>query len=250
MPNDSNRHTRKSWTLVVCVLLALAALIFFGSNLHERFGSYFSMEGIETTREWIAGLGWRGPFVFVALVAFRHFLFLSSQIVLILGGLVFGFFGGALWGGLGLVLCAVGQYWAARASGENFGRGRLTGRQAIFLTQVRQAGPIPVFLAAAYPLGPMTAISIASGAVNLAVWKFTFAVSAGSFVRAALYAVLGESILHLSLTDLMGWGLLVTICLLSPLLVPSVRRWLKSSLMLPQDRGGRSLVPPSVKGPD
>jgi uncharacterized membrane protein YdjX (TVP38/TMEM64 family) len=96
----------------------------------------------------------------------------------------------------------------------------------------------------------MTAISVASGAVNLAVWKFTFAVSAGSFVRAALYAVLGESILHLSSTDLMGWGLLVTICLLAPLLVPGVRRWLKSNLMLPQDIDTGSPSAPSVPDPE
>ena len=215
----------RKWVLPVIVLVLLAVGLAVGSEVRERFAAYFSVEGIEALRGWIAGLGWLGPAAFVALVTFRHFLLLPSTVVLILGGLVFGALGGTLWGSLGLIACSLGQFFAARILGEGWVRKRLRNRGQIFEERIRRLGPAPVFLSAAHPTGPMTPVNLAAGLVGLPTSEFLLAVSAGAPVRAGICSVLGTAILSWGLVTSIQIGLALVLLLSAPLLIPSVRGW-------------------------
>ena len=216
----------RKWLLPFALLVVLAAALFAGSEVREHFGADFSVAGLEALRDWTVGLGWLGPATFVAFVTFRHFLLLPSTIVLILGGLAFGVLGGILWGSLGLVLCSLGQFLAARILGEEWVRSRLLNRHEVFTARIRRLGPAPVFLSAAYPVGPMTPVNLAAGLVGLPTREFLLAVSAGAPVRAGICSALGTAILGWGPATLIQVGLGLFFLVSIPLLIPRFRNWL------------------------
>lgn len=78
------------WRRRLFVVLLVSVAYVLGSSAQEQLGISFSVEGLEGFREWVQGLGWWGPAVYILLVIFRLFIGLSSHLVLILGGLAFG----------------------------------------------------------------------------------------------------------------------------------------------------------------
>ena len=211
--------------MAVSLALVVVAAFHAGAEASERLGLSFSLEGLEDLRRWVDGLGWLGPTVFVALVTFRLFLLLSSHVVLILGGLVFGVGGGTLWGALGLVFSALLQFFAARLLGEDWVRKRLADRDSIWEDRIRRLGPAPVFVVGAHPAGPPTPINLAAGLVGLPLWEFTLAVALSAAIRAGTYSVLGTSILTWGPGASIAIALGLVILLVLPLSIPAVRHW-------------------------
>jgi len=230
-PRGESQAMRK-WAVPIVLALLVAAAFGLGSEVRGQLGFAFSVEGLTELREWVAGLGWLGPAVFVGLVTFRIFLLLPSHAVLILGGLAFGGIGGTLWGALGLVLSASWQFFSARLLGDDWVRPRLGEGHALLEDRIRRLGPAPVFAVTAHPAGPMTPMNLAAGLVGLPVWEFALAVALAAPLRAAAYAVLGTSILSWGpvASVVIGLGLLALVFV--PLLHPAVRSW-----VLGTDRG-------------
>jgi uncharacterized membrane protein YdjX (TVP38/TMEM64 family) len=146
-------------------------------------------------------------------------------VVLILGGLVFGAWGGTLWGAIGLIFSALLQFTAARIFGEDWVRSRLRDGYETLRERIRSLGSALVFVVGAHPAGPMTPTNLAAGLVSLPAWEFTLAVSLAAPLRAGVYSLLGTSIL--------SWGPLVSLAVgvglvalvLLPLSIPAVRSW-------------------------
>jgi uncharacterized membrane protein YdjX (TVP38/TMEM64 family) len=207
--------------------LGVAVLVLFaaGSAVRDELGFSFSLEGLNDVRSWVAGLGWKGPAVFVGLVTFRAFLLLPSYVVLILGGLVFGALVGTLWGAIGLGCSALMQFAAARLLGDDWVRPRLGARHSALEERIRQLGPVPVFAVTALPAGPLTPVNIAAGLVGLAFWQFVIAVGAGAPIRAGLYSMLGVGVLSWDpwVSVLLGVGFVALFVL--PLAHPRIRSW-------------------------
>ena len=77
----------------LAVILFIGVALLLGSAAQRSLGISFSLEDVEAFRQWVASLGFWGPLVFVLLVIFQLFIGLSSHLVLIIGGLVFGAIG-------------------------------------------------------------------------------------------------------------------------------------------------------------
>ena len=219
----------RKWAVPIILAVLVLAAFALGSQVREQLGFSFSVERLTELRQWVEGLGWRGPAVFVGLVTFRTFLLLSSHVVLILGGLVFGMFGGTLWGALGLILSALLQFFAARLLGDDWVRPRLDERYAGLEDRIRRLGPAPVWAITAHPAGTQTPVNLAAGLVGLPVWEFGLAVALAAPLRAGAYSVLGTGILSWGLATSLAVGLGLVVLLLVPLSVPTVRSWIRGT---------------------
>ena len=181
----------RKWALLIGLALLVLAAFALGSQVREQLGFTSSVEGLTELRRWVEALGWKGPAVLVGLVTFRTFLLLPSNLLLILGGLVFGAFGGTLWGTLGLILSALLQFFAARLLGDDWVRPRLGERHAVLEDRIRRLGPAPVWAVTAHPASPQTPVHLAAGFVGLPIWEFVLAVFLGAPLRAGVCSVLG-----------------------------------------------------------
>jgi uncharacterized membrane protein YdjX (TVP38/TMEM64 family) len=215
----------KKWRRSLLVLLAIAAAFMLGSKIQDQFGLSFSLEGLADFRQWVADLGWWGPAAFVTLVTFRLFIGLTSHVVLILGGLVFGALGGTVWGSLGLLASALLLYFAAHLLGEDWVRPRLGDRYANLGARIHRVGAGSIFAISAHPVGPLTPLNLAAGLVRFPVWEFTLAVALAVPIRAAVYSILGTAVLNLSLFESVAIGAALVGVFVLPLLIPSVRAW-------------------------
>ena len=240
----------RKWALPVILVALLAIGFAFGSEVRDRLGFSLSLEGLADFRRWVAGLGWLGPMAFVALVTFRIFIGLSSHVVLILGGLAFGALGGTAWGSLGLLFSGLLQFFAARMLGDDWVRPRLGERYAALVDRIHRLGPAPIFVTAAHPAGPMTPVNLAAGFVGLPLWEFGLAVLLGALIRAGVFSVLGTAVLSFSPAESLAIGVGLTVVLLVPLLIPSVRNWVLGTEPSPQidDRIRESKSPVSRIG--
>jgi uncharacterized membrane protein YdjX (TVP38/TMEM64 family) len=215
----------KKWRRSLLIVLAIAAVFALGSEFQNQLGFSFSLEGLADFRQWVADLGWLGPVAFVTLVTFRIFIGLSSHIVLILGGLVFGALGGTVWGSVGLLLSALLLFFAARLLGDDWVRPRLGDRYAALGARIQRVGAGSIFAISAHPVGPLTPVNLAAGLAGLPVWEFTLAVALAAPIRAAAYAVLGTAVLSLSLAQSVAIGAGLVGVFVLPLLIPSIRGW-------------------------
>ncbi|MFQ5515589.1 MAG: TVP38/TMEM64 family protein [Myxococcota bacterium] len=173
-------------------LLLLLVLALAGGQLVRRYaGIEVSVDSIQA---WVASLGWRGPVVYVGLVAFRPFLLLPSWVVLAAGGLVFGVIAGTLLGGAGVLVSALAGYSLARWAGAEWLRPRMGPRVRAVQRRVERAGPLIVGLATAHPVGPMSAFHVAAGLSSVPLLGFVLAVAIGGPARAFLLSIFGTTL--------------------------------------------------------
>ena len=182
----------------------------------------------ESVRETVNGFGWWGPVFFVLLTGFRSFLLVPSQIMLVAAGLCFGAGMGTVYGALGLVVSGC----------VAFGLARWVGREAVlsnvpenmrwaFSAAGSGAGATVVLVGTGYPVGPITAFHAGAGLTAMAIPIFLLALSAGSVVRAAIYAYFGSAIVDGDWRILTA-GALLLLATAAPLLHPRGRTWLKT----------------------
>ena len=214
------------WQRRFLVLVALGIVVALGFVAREKLGVSFSVEGLQSFREWVGGLGWWGPAVFVLLVVFRLFIGLSSHLVLILGGLVFGVVGGIVWGSIGLLLSGLVLYFLATQLGADWVQSRFGDDYALMAERIRRVGAAAIFVLTAHPAGVLTLAHLAAGLVGLGVGRFAIAVALAAPVRATPFAYLGTAFLELSFLQTMALasGLLALFAL--PLLSSRLRSWL------------------------
>jgi uncharacterized membrane protein YdjX (TVP38/TMEM64 family) len=209
----------------IIVLLVLALLIAFGSQLRAQLGIDFDVESVRAFAE---GLGPMGPLLFVGVVALRGFLALPSQVVLIAAGLCFGTALGAIVGGTGLMLSGLGIFFAARYAGRSeiekrFGRrlGRLLDASG------HRAGAAVLAIGSGYPISPLSPLHAAAGLTSMTVGLFVVAAFVGGLIRATIFAYFGNAMTEASLAPLLYVSLATAIVLAIPLTFPSGRAWLR-----------------------
>ena len=215
---------------LVMPLFVLAALIVGGRVAANQYGWALNTESLDDFQRWISSLGWMGPAAFLLLVISRLFMGLSSHVVLILGGLAFGPVGGTFWGGLGLTLSGCFHYFLASYLGSDWVSEQLGGRREYWERLIDKGGVPALFIINVHPLGPQSLITLAAGAVRFNFGKFLATMMVGTPIRASLYAVMGGTILTLSIGQilvLIGAVILFTVV---PLFLPRTRRWLLREL--------------------
>jgi uncharacterized membrane protein YdjX (TVP38/TMEM64 family) len=207
--------------MVLIVMLLLAA----ATALRRTLGLDLDVESV---RAFADGLGPAAPVLFVALVAGRALLALPSQVVLIVAGLCFGTFVGALVGGTGLMLSGLALFLMARYAGRATIEQRLGPPFGRLLDLAgRRAGALALALGCAYPIAPLSPIQAAAGLTPMTVLLFVLGAFAGSFTRAATFAYFGDALVGSSLTGLVWATLAFLTILLIPLAFPRGRAWLR-----------------------
>lgn len=97
-------------------LLVVVAFIVIGVVVAWQLGAfeYISMDNIQTMRNWINGLGWIGPVIYLALYTASALFFIPGSPLALLAGFVFGPIWGALLAVTGATLGATAAFLAAR----------------------------------------------------------------------------------------------------------------------------------------
>lgn len=207
-------------------LFILVALIIGGRAAASHYGWELNSESLEEFQRWISSLGWMGPAAFLLLVISRLFIGLSSHVVLILGGLAFGAIGGTFWGGLGLTSSGCVHYFLARYLGSDWVSEQLGGRRDYWERLIDKGGVPALFIINVHPLGPQSLMTLAAGAVRFNFGKFLATMVVGTPIRASLYAVMGGTILTLSVGQILLLTLAIILFTVVPLFLPRTRRWL------------------------
>jgi uncharacterized membrane protein YdjX (TVP38/TMEM64 family) len=195
-------------------VLALVLVSFaLAGRLREELGVTMSVASVQAR---VAELGWWGPLLFLALVAFRQLFLLPSGVVLSAGGLCFGAAAATALGAGGLVASAVMNFGLARGL-------RGTGR-GTRLRAVERIGPFVIGLATAHPMGPMVWFYWAAGASALAFAQFLLPVLLGAPVRAFAYAFLGSAVGEWGSPRFVAASVALLALILLPLAHPGLRR--------------------------
>lgn len=171
------------------IVIAVVVLLVAGNQLRGQLGLELSPEGVQA---WVNDLGWYGPLIFVALLAFRTFVVLPSAIILSAGGLVFGVVLGTLLGTIGVALSGTMQFGIARGVFRR--RKRAVGAEDRDSSGLAQAGAIGVGVVTAHPLGPMSLVHFGAGISRMPAATFFTAVLLTAPVRAFGYSYFGTSL--------------------------------------------------------
>jgi len=207
--------------LPIALIALVAGGFYAGAVLRADLGIEWSPQAVQT---FVLGLGLKAPLIFLGLVTFRQFFFLTSGVLLTAGGLLFGAALGTLLGGIGIVLSALMLFFLARGMGSGWVRSRLRERFRSFDRRARTAGPVVVGLMTGHPMGVMTPFHLAAGISGISWLAFLVVVLVAAPIRAATYACLGASLLDVgSARFWLASGLLVALALL-PLAHPKLRR--------------------------
>lgn len=169
-------------------------------------------------REWVGGLGWRGPIVFFLLLVFRQFLAIPAVVLLCVGGLCFGTMLGGVLGSVGLVVSGTMKFAVARAVGRDYLRRLGGGRLERWEARARRLGPAVIAIATAHPVGPLAPLHWGAGLSPISLGSFVGALALGAPVRAFAYSFFGESLLD---TDSVAFRV-AAIALAAAIVVPLV----------------------------
>ena len=123
-------------------------------------------------------------------------LLAEAMVVMSAGGLLFGFWGGTLFGTLGFSAGAALAFGTARGLGRDFVEGRLHGRLAKADAFLRQRGPRWLGLYTAIPFSVLTVVHAAAGLSSMRARSFLLWVTLGLVPRSALYSFFGDALVR------------------------------------------------------
>ncbi len=209
---------RISPLLLLAVVIAVLAA---GYALRRQLGIGIDPESI---RDWVVSLGWMGPAIYLAVVAFRSVLFLPSWVLLVGGGLCFGVVIGTLLGGLGVALSALMQFAVARGIGREWVSHHVSRRLSHFERRFEGVEALVVAGVTAHPMGPMSVFHLGAGLTSISVLAFLLAVTIGAPIRAFALAFLGESLLEIGSPRFFAATGVLLACVVLPFAHPAVRR--------------------------
>lgn len=179
-------------------------------------------------RTYVQSLGPVGPLVMITMIAGRSLLGIPSQLILIAAGLCFGIAAGTLYGTIGLTLSAIATFGIARYAGRESVESHVPPRIKRILEQAGdRLGAVVVGVATGYPIGFITAYHAVAGITSMRFGLFAVAVAAGGAVRAATYTYFGNALIDGGIYAVLQATILLTALFTVPLLIPSVRRWIK-----------------------
>ena len=178
------RRTAAVVTIGLCIGVAIYVYSTFGFDLDPR-----------TLRARIADFGWLAPAAYVVAASLRFFLGLPSGVVMSAGGLLFGVWGGLVWGFVGFMASALLSFGIARGLGRDAVAARLRGRGRWLDDVVTRRGAPWMALYTAVPVSGLTPVHMAAGlsGPRLALYcYFGDAVADGEWGKvAASLAVIG-----------------------------------------------------------
>jgi len=209
--------------LVLAMAAGLVLLVGAGHEFRASAGIEISPESL---REYVETLGPIAPVVFLAMVTFRSLLLLPSAVLLTAGGLVFGTWLGALFGGIGLVASALWCFAAARWMGREWVQSRIPERLRPLEQRAESLGPPLIGLATAHPMGVMTPLYFAAGLSRIRFAPFLAACAIAGPIRAALYAWFGAQLVEVGSPRFWASTAVLVAAAVLPLAHPRVRRWL------------------------
>lgn len=211
---------------VMPALLAFFAVTFTaGWLVRDGLGIELSTHALQ---DFVRGMGWKAPAIFLGLLTFRQFIFLPAIVILPVGGLCFGTTLGTILGATGIVLSALITFAIARNIGGAWLRTLLGHRYSWLERHVERAGPPAVALVTAHPTGPMSAFFWAAGFSSMALLPFAIAVTAGGSVRALAYSFFGATLLVPGTPQFYAGVAVLVLAVVGPLAHPAVRRRLRA----------------------
>jgi uncharacterized membrane protein YdjX (TVP38/TMEM64 family) len=216
--------------LLALVLAAIAGGAYLRGDLPDEVSA-------EAIRDWVLALGWKGPAIYLGLVAFRTFLLLPSWAVLAAGGLCFGIALGTLLGGAGILCSALYQFLVARAIGRAWVRPYLGERTLRAERRLQRVGALFVGFTTAHPIGPLTPFHLAAGLSAMPALGFVVAVLLASPLRSLSWSVFGSALLDTGSPRFWITTAALVVVTLVPLAHPRVRAALFGS------ERGRPLFP-------
>jgi len=212
------------WAILAltAIMLALISVVLRGAlDLEWSLGSL---------RKLIGSYGFWGPIAYVAILTFRFLVLIPSSILLIASGIMFGPVYGALWAGIGLSLSGLLKFAFVAVVGRDVVLRQLPEGMREWVLKAahtRQSG-WALFAICAYPMLPKHVFQVSAILSGMSLVVYAISIGAGSFIRGALFAVLGEALYS-------GEGVLLATIVLAafvalPVLHPASRAWLLTTI--------------------
>ena len=153
-------------------------------------------------RAFILSFGPWAVLIFILLMAINTATIMPPTLILmVLSGILFGPFSGALALWIGLLLGSILAFTIARVLAQDFISKRLGGRAAKFNEQLKENGFMVIFVARIIGLPPYELVNYAAGLSQISFRDFLLATMFGSIPGAILFAATGDRLLNPDFSD-------------------------------------------------
>lgn len=188
---------------------------------------------VESLRTFVQSLEVWGPLAYIGILTFRFVFLIPTGLLLLASGIMFGPVYGTLYAGLGMFGSGLLKYGAVQIVGRDVMLDRLPARLQIWVKDMARRKMSAWALAGvcAYPFFPKHVFQFAAILSGMRLRIYAPAVLMGSFVRAAIFANVGEAIY--SGTGLIAATAILIAGLVLPMCVPPWRRWMLGPLRAP-----------------
>jgi len=209
--------------VAVLVVIALAATYF----LLHRTGTVSLLLDVHAVRDYIMGLGMKGPLAVIVLIALAVIISpLPSAPVALAAGALYGHSWGTLYVLLGAMLGALGAFSLARLLGRDALQRWFGDRLPATRLGTQNSLMALVFISRLLPFISFDIVSYAAGLTALSLWRFALATLIGvlptSFLLAHFGGEMGTGELDRILYAVLALGLLTA--------VPLAVYWLRDRL--------------------
>ena len=224
MPASPSRPgVRLGRVVAVLVVIALAATYF----LLHRTGTVSLLLDVHAVRDYIMGLGMKGPLAVIVLIALAIIISpLPSAPVALAAGALYGHSWGTLYVLLGAMLGALGTFSLARLLGRDALQRWFGDRLPATRLGTQNSLMALVFISRLLPFISFDIVSYAAGLTALSLWRFALATLVGvlptSFLLAHFGGEMGTGELDRILYAVLALGLLTA--------VPLAAYWLRDRL--------------------
>lgn len=176
----------KKWLLIWIPFFILFIILFY-------IVEYFNIEIIKDTDDWLKTIGTWAIIAGIAFLALDLFLPIPSSMVMIVNGVLFGFWWGGLISFIGSMLAAVIGFWLCRRYGikvftKLVGKAEMKEMNRYF----EKVGPYGIILSRPVPM-LAEAVSCMAGLTKMKTWKFLLATMLGTLPICFIYSYAGNT---------------------------------------------------------
>ncbi len=170
------------------VRIAIASLLVAAIGVGLLYRDRLDVAALQS---WVAGAGWAGPILFIALYAAATPLFLPGSVLTLAGGALFGPLWGTLWNLTGATLGASLSFLAARYLAGGWVEQRIGGRMKRLKEGVEGEGWRFVAFVRLVPLFPFNLLNYALGLTRIPFLPYLVATWLFMLPGAVAYTWLG-----------------------------------------------------------
>ena len=145
----------------------------------------------------VSELGIIGILLFILIMAFQGLLVpIPSELVLLATGMIWGVFGGGVFGVIGSMAAAILCFYVSKKGGRPIVE-KLVGKSAISMADhfIHKYGMSAIIIARFLPFVAFDPVSYASGLVDMDIKKYSIGSLIGSIPRAFFYSWLGSALI-------------------------------------------------------